>query len=47
MPNVKYFANELKNAFVTGQVFLNDRGNELASKLIDMCDEIIFIENNF
>ena len=47
MPNVKYFANELKNAFATGQVFLNDRGNELASKLIDMCNEIIFIENNF
>ena len=47
MTNVKYFANELKNAFATGQVFLNDRGNELASKLIDMCNEIIFIENNF
>ena len=47
MPNVKYFTNELKNAFATGHVFLNDPGNELASKLIDMCDEIIFIENNF
>lgn len=47
LPNVKYFARELKKAFSTGQVFLNDLGNELASKLIDMCEEIIYIEENF
>lgn len=47
LPNVKYFARELKKAFSTGQVFLNDSGNELASKLIDMCEEIIYIEENF
>jgi len=47
LPNVKYFAKELKNAFSTGQVFHNDPGNELASKLIDMCEEIIYIEENF
>lgn len=47
LPNVKYFARELKEAFSTGQVFLNDSGNILASKLIDMCEEIIYIEENF
>lgn len=46
LPNVKYFARELKKAFSTGQVFLNDC-NGLASKLMDMCDEIIYIEENF
>ena len=47
LPNVKYFARELKKAFSTGQVFLNDSGNELSSKLIDMCKEIMYIEENF
>jgi hypothetical protein len=47
LPNVKYFARELKKAFSTGQVFLNDSGNELALLLIDMCKEIIYIEENF
>lgn len=47
MPSVKYFAKELKDAFASGQVFLNDSGDELSSKLIDMCNEIIFIEDNF
>ena len=47
LPQVKYFARELKKAFATGQVFLNDQRNELASKLIDMCEEIIYIEKNF
>ena len=47
LPNVKYFARELKKAFSTGQVFLNDPGNKLASKLVEMCDEIIYIEENF
>ncbi len=35
MPSVKYFAKELKDAFASGQVFLNDSGDELSSKLID------------
>lgn len=47
LPNVKYFARELKKAFATGQVFLNDPNNELASKLISMCEEVIYIEENF
>ena len=47
LPNVNYFARELKKAFSTGHVFINDPGNELASKLIDMCEEIIYIEENF
>lgn len=47
LPNVKYFTTELKKAFATGQVFLNDPNNELASKLMNMCEEIIYIEENF
>ena len=47
LPNVKYFARELKKAFATGQVFHNDPNNELASKLISMCEEVIYIEENF
>ncbi|MBQ7462777.1 MAG: hypothetical protein IJS63_11170 [Bacteroidaceae bacterium] len=46
LPNVKDFAHELKKAYASGQVFLNDSCNDLASKLIDMCDEIIYIEEN-
>ena len=47
LPNVKYFAQELKKAFATGQVFLNDPSHDLANKLIDMCEEILYIEENF
>jgi len=47
LPNVKHFAKELKKAFATGEVFINDSGNMLASKLIDMCNEIIYIEENY
>lgn len=47
LPNVKYFARELKKAFATGQIFLNDSDNGLSSKLIKMCDEIIYIEENY
>ena len=47
LPNVKYFARELKKAFLTEQVFLNDFGKELSSQLADMCEEIIYIEENF
>lgn len=47
LPNVKYFARELKKAFLTEQVFLNDSGKELSSQLADMCEEIIYIEENF
>lgn len=48
LPNVKYFANELKKAYATGQVFINDNNNyELSSKLLEMCEEIIYIEDNF
>lgn len=47
LPNVKYFTRELKKAFLTEKVFLNDSSNELSTKLIDMCDEIIYIEENF
>lgn len=47
LPNVKYFAIELKKAFASRQVFINLTDNKLESKLIDMCDEIIFIEENF
>lgn len=46
LPNVKYFAKEMKKAYASGQVFLNDtdsKGNTLAK----MCDEILYIEENF
>lgn len=45
LPNVLQFARELKKAFSTGQVFVNN--NSLNSKLMAMCDEIIYIEENF
>ena len=47
LPNVKYFTRELKKAFSTGQIFPNDSYNELASELMNMCDEIIYIEENY
>lgn len=46
LPNVKYFASEMKKAYATGKVFLNDidsKGDILAK----MCDEIIYIVENF
>lgn len=46
LPEVKYFAKELKKAFATGKVFLNDY-DKLASKLSDMCEEIIYIEEHY
>ena len=47
LPNVKYFAQELKEAFASGQVFVNEPGVELDLKLAKMCDEVLYIENNF
>lgn len=47
LPNVKYFAKELKKAFATGQVFTSLMDERLDSMLIDMCEEIIYIEDNF
>ena len=47
LPNVKYFAKELKKAFATGQVFANSLDKGFDSLLIDMCEEIIYIEDNF
>lgn len=46
LPNVKYFAKELKKAYATGQVFLNDV-DSMGNTLAKMCDEIIYIEENF
>ena len=47
LPNVKYFATELKKAFTSGVVFPNDVSSDMDSVLADMCDEIIYIEDNF
>lgn len=47
LPNVKHFTKELVDAYATGQVFLNDSNEKLATTLIDMCTEIIYIEDNF
>lgn len=46
LPNVKYFARELKKAYETGKVFLNDL-DAMGYTLAKMCDEIIYIEENF
>lgn len=46
LPQVKYFAEKIKNAFASGQVFLNDT-NLMGSTLVKMCNEILFIEENF
>lgn len=46
LPNVKYFAKELKKAYATGQVFLNDK-DTIGVSLAKMCDDIIYIEENF
>ena len=47
LPNVKYFATELKKAFMSGVVFPNDEEGDMDTILADMCDEIIYIEENF
>lgn len=46
LPNAKYFAGEMKKAFASGQVFVNDT-NSLGHTLAKMCDEIIYIEDNY
>ena len=47
LPNVKYFATELKKAFSSGQVFPMEISRNMDSILADMCEEIIYIEENF
>lgn len=46
LPQVKYFAKEMRDAFASGKVFINDT-NMMNSTLAKMCDEIIYIEENF
>lgn len=46
LPQVKYFARELKTAYASGQAFPNDTST-MGSILAKMCDEILFIEENF
>ena len=45
LPQVKYFAKEMRDAFASGKVFINDT-NMMNSTLAKMCDEIIYIEEN-
>lgn len=45
LPEAKHFASEMKDTFVSGQVFLNDT-NGMGATLAKMCDEIIYIEDN-
>ena len=47
LPNVKYFATELKKAFASGQVFPMNGSGDMDAIMADMCDEIIYIEENF
>ena len=46
LPQVKYFAREMRNAYASGQVFVNDT-NSMGNILAKMCDEILYIEENF
>lgn len=47
LPNVKYFASEMKNAFVSGQVFSMEESRDLDIIMANMCDEIVYIEENY
>lgn len=47
LPNVKQFTKELKKGFDTENIFPMDLNNEIAPILSKMCDEIIYIEENF
>lgn len=47
LPNVKYFATELKKAFASCQVFPMNGSGDMDAIMADMCDEIIYIEENF
>lgn len=47
LPNVKQFTKELKEGFDTENIFPMDLNNEIAPILSKMCDEIIYIEENF
>ncbi len=47
LPNVKYFVGELKKSFATCQIFVDEPYRKLDSILNEMCDEIIYIEDNF
>lgn len=47
LPNVKQFTKELKKGFDTENIFPMDLNNEIAPILSKMCDEIIYIEDNF
>lgn len=47
VPNAKHFAQGMKEGMETDNVFYYDTKNEIAPILIDMCEEIIYIEDNY
>lgn len=47
LPSVKQFTKEFKKGFDTENIFPMDLNNEIAPILSKMCDEIIYIEENF
>lgn len=47
VPNAKHFAQGMKEGMETCNTFYYDTVNEIAPVLIDMCKEIIYIEDNF
>ena len=47
VPNAKHFAQGMKEGMETDNVFYYDTKNEIAPVLIDMCKEIIYIEDNY
>lgn len=46
LPEVRYFAKEMRSAYASGQVFVNDT-SAMGNTLAKMCDEILYIEANF
>lgn len=47
VPNAKQFAEGIKEGLETTNTFYYDTKNEIAPVLVAMCEEIIFIEENF
>jgi hypothetical protein len=45
--NVRHFVKGMKEGMETENVFYYDTKNEIAPVLIDMCKEILYIEENF
>lgn len=45
--NVKYMASGMLDGLKTENVFYYDYDNVISPKLREMCEEVLYIENNF